>query len=59
MASCERYIFKKAYNGVIKFVRGNVATIWPDKAKELLEKGIIEKYTGEYPPKTKMKNKWQ
>lgn len=45
-------------NGVKIFVRGVPIEVDDEKAKKLISQQIAEKYTGEYPPKEKMKNKF-
>jgi hypothetical protein len=38
-----------------KYAIGTVLEVFDSKAKELICEGAAERYTGEYPPKKKMK----
>jgi hypothetical protein len=49
-------VFKKKYRDrVINAIRGNVVKMEQNKANDLIERGLADLHTGEYPPKGKAK----
>lgn len=51
-----KIVFVKSinFNGSKRFV-GMVTRVTDGKGRDLIEKGIAEEYSGEYPPKSKVK----
>lgn len=45
----------KGHKGIKQWVIGNILNVTNSYAEKLISEGIAEKYSGEYPPKQKMK----
>jgi hypothetical protein len=50
-------VFKKSYSdGVLEAKPGNIVKMNDKKANDLLQRGILDQYSGQYPPRFKTRD---